>query len=73
MEEELMQYQRENERLEDNLLTCQREIRRLHAVVREYEWENRKLEEFIQSKMQDDVLSDETVCVLQEIYDYIRR
>lgn len=73
MDEELMQCKQELEKLEDDLLTCQREIRRLRAVVREYDCENRKLQEFILSKIQAGNFSDEVVGVLQETYDFIQK
>ena len=71
--EELMEYQRENERLEEHLAICQREIRRLRDLARGYDWERRKLEEFIQSKIQAEDTDSSLVKHLQEIYDYMQQ
>lgn len=73
MEEELIECQREKERLEEHLAICQREIRRLHGVARAYEWERRKLEEFIQSKIQAEDTDANLVKHLQEINDYLQQ
>lgn len=69
MDDELMECQREKERLEEDLSMCQREIRRLRDVIRHCDWERRQLEEFIQNKIQEGGFSDDVVRNLQEVHD----
>lgn len=72
MDDELMECQREKEKLEKNLAMCQQEIRRLHQVVRNCVLKNNRLEEILKAKMQMENTSDDGKRNLQEIWDYLK-
>lgn len=51
-EEELWECRREKEKLEEDVIACQREIRRLRSVVRDYECAWGKFRELVQKMLQ---------------------
>lgn len=72
MDDELMECQREKAKLEKDLTICQQEIRRLRQVIRNCELENRGLEDFVKAMMWIGNVSDEVICNLQRILDYMK-
>ena len=57
----------------NDLLLCQREIRRLRCVVRTYESQMREMESYLGQMLEDPLLGEEAKKAVREIYKTWRR
>lgn len=70
-EEALWECRREKEKLEEDVIACQREIRRLRSVVRDYEYAWGKLRELVQKMLQFDSEAEQKEKSLREILTHM--
>ena len=59
--------------MSNDLILCQREIRRLRCVVRTYEAQMRELEIYLEQMAENQMLGDERRWIAREIYEVWRR
>lgn len=57
----------------EDIILCQREIRRLRCVVRTYEAQMRELETYLEQMAENQMLGDERRWIAREIYEVWRR
>lgn len=57
----------------NDLLLCQREIRRLRCVVRTYESQMREMESYLGQMLEDPLLGEEAKKAVREIHKTWRR
>ncbi len=57
----------------NDLILCQREIRRLRCVVRTYESQMREMESYLGQMLEDPLLGEEAKKAVREIHETWRR
>jgi hypothetical protein len=59
--------------MNEDVILCQREIRRLRCVVRTYEAQIQELENYLRQMAEDPLLGDEAKRTIRELYETWRR
>lgn len=59
--------------MNEDVILCHREIRRLRCVVRTYEAQIQELENYLRQMAEDPLLGDEAKRTIRELYETWRR